>query len=73
MPVIPLVEQRVEQRLDDATPPNAIRKVTDAPPIMAAPNPSTKQVLKLTKWAHLHTMQNNTPGSVSAITNIRTN
>jgi hypothetical protein len=67
------MEQRVEHRVDDATPPNAIRRVTDAPPIMAAPNPTTKQVLKLTRWTHSCTMQNNTPGSVPSITNIRTN
>jgi hypothetical protein len=36
MPVIPPMEQRMEQRVDDATPPNAIQQITDASPIMAA-------------------------------------
>ncbi len=73
VPGIPPIVQRVEQRVDDATPPNAIRRVTDAPPIMAAPNPTTKRVLKLTKQTHSHTTQNNTPGSVPTITNIWSN
>jgi hypothetical protein len=55
VPAIPPIEQRVEQRVDDATPPNAIRRVTDAATIMAAPNPTTKRVLKLTKRTHLRT------------------
>jgi hypothetical protein len=73
VPVIPPIEKKVEQRVDNATPLNAIRHIMDAPPIMAAPNPTTKQVLKLTKRTHSCTMQNNMPGSVLAITNIRTN
>ncbi len=56
-----------------ATPPNAIRQITDAPPIMAAPNPTTKWALKLTKRTHLHMTRNKTPGSVLAITNNWTN
>jgi hypothetical protein len=73
VPVILPMEQRVEQRVDDATPPNAIRQVTDAPPIMAAPNPTTKRVLKSTKRTHSRTKGNNMPGSVPAITKIWTN
>jgi hypothetical protein len=73
VPAIPPMEQRVEQRVDNATPPNAIWQVTDAPPIMATPNLTTKQVLKLNKRTHSRTTQNNTLGSVPAITNIQTN
>jgi hypothetical protein len=70
VPVIPPMEQRVEQRVNDATPPNAIWGVTDEPPFMAAPNPTTTWVLKLTKQSHLHRRQNNLPCSVPAITDI---
>jgi hypothetical protein len=40
------------------------------PPIMAAPNPTTKRQLKLTKCTHAKSTQNNLPGSVPLITNI---
>jgi hypothetical protein len=52
VPAIPPIEQRVEQRVDNATPPSAVQRITDTPPIMAAPNPTTKRVLKLTKRTH---------------------
>jgi hypothetical protein len=74
-PVIKRVEQRVsdieKQRMAPTVPtPTAIKRITNAPPIMAAPNPTKKRQLKLTKCTHVRRTQNNIPGSVPLITNI---
>ncbi len=71
-PYIPPVEQRVEQRMaTDTEPlPPVIQCITDAPPIMVTPNPTTKRTLRLTKRMHMQRTQNNVPGSVPPITNI---
>ncbi len=70
-PYVPLPEQRVEQRViggevDRETIHNDPRPVltciTNAPPIMAAPNPTTKQALKLTKQTHSCWTRNNVRG-----------
>jgi hypothetical protein len=54
-PYIPPMEQRVEQRVaaDTKRPPPVIQRITDAPPIMAAPNPTTKCILRLIKRRHM--------------------
>ncbi len=78
-PYIPPVIKRAEQRVSDietqrmvptVPTPTAIQCITNAPSIMAAPNPTTKRQLKLTKCTHVRRMQNNIPGSVPLITNI---
>ncbi len=58
-PYIPPVIKWAEQRVDDierqaptVPKPTAIQRITIAPPIMAAPNPTTKRQLKLTKHTH---------------------
>ena len=36
-------------------------QMSDTPPIMNAPNPTTKRALKLKKWVHCQLTQNNIP------------
>ncbi len=62
----PCVTPPIEQRMP--LPTTTIQCITDAPPIMNAPNPTQKQRLKLTKWTHSRLTRNNIPGSVPAIT-----
>ncbi len=74
-PYVPPPEQGVEQWVvhakhgmndnDEVIP--ALTRITNALPIMAAPNPMTKQALKLTKCTYSSRMQNNIPGSVPPI------
>jgi hypothetical protein len=70
VPAVILSEQRVEQRVDTTHPclVPALQWLTEAPPIMTAPNPTARCVLKLTRWTHLQHTCNNTPGSIPAIT-----
>jgi hypothetical protein len=67
-----MVEQRVntsdEQRLECFTNVPVLTRITNAPSIMAAPNPTQKRTLKLTKQTHSKRTQNNVPGSVPLIT-----
>jgi hypothetical protein len=60
-PYIPPMEQRVEQRVaaDTELLPPVIQCITDAPPIMDAPNPTTKCTLHLIKCTHMQRTQNN--------------
>ena len=48
-----------EQRVNIPTP---IRRITNAPPIMAAPNPTNKCLLKTTPRSHMRLTRNNIPG-----------
>jgi hypothetical protein len=45
-----------------------LRRMSDAPPIMNAPNPTMKRALKTTKWVHWRITRNNVPGTVPPIT-----
>ncbi len=77
-PHVPSPEQRVEQRVIcskvekvnvNNEPCPVLTRITDAPPIMAAPIPTTKGALKLTKRTHSRQTRNNVPGSMPSITN----
>jgi hypothetical protein len=46
-----------------------LARITDAPPIMSAPNPTTRRELRLTKRTHSWRTRNNIPGSIPLITN----
>ncbi len=79
VPYVPPPEQRVEQRViscedqhmaDNNVDPPILTRITDVPPIIAAPNPTTKQALKLTKQTHSQQTRNNIPGGVPPITNV---
>ncbi len=63
------VEQRVKQRVDvpTLTITMPIALITNAPAIMRAPNPTTKQALKSTPRMHSCCTRNNIPGSVPPI------
>jgi hypothetical protein len=75
-PYIPPPQQRVEQRVNTFGKQRVERftkipfliRITDAPPIMAAPNPTQKRTLKLTKQTYSKRTWNNVPGSVPLIT-----
>jgi hypothetical protein len=68
-------QQRValsdEQRVGTTPDISAIqdlRRMSDAPPIMNAPNPTTKRALQSTKRVHRRITRNNVPGTVPPIT-----
>jgi hypothetical protein len=68
-------QQRVapsaEQRVGTTTGITEIQdlcRMSDAPPIMNAPNPTTKRALKTTKRVHWRLTRNNVPGTVPPIT-----
>jgi hypothetical protein len=66
----PQLEQRVreeEQRVIDETPILTVPRITDAPSIMQAWNPTAKRVLKTTRRIHQQLTQNKTPGGVPLI------
>jgi hypothetical protein len=69
---IPTMEQRVIQRVNknNTSIPTPLIRVTDAPAIMAAPNPTTKRTLRLTPQSHLRQTRKNIPGSVPPITRV---
>jgi hypothetical protein len=47
-----------------------LQGITNAPPIMTAPNPTKKRTLKNTKQMHLRVTRNNIPGSIPTITKV---
>jgi hypothetical protein len=63
-------EQRVEQRVTPIHCADApsLQHITEAPPIMTAPNPTAKRTLKLTKITHSRQRSNKIPGSMPEIT-----
>ena len=70
-PPPPVDEQRVtnaireaEQRVIDESPILTIKRITDAPSIMTARNPTAKRSLKNTPRLHRRVTRNNTPGIV---------
>jgi hypothetical protein len=80
-PYVPPNEQRVPKQrvpkqrvmLDDAEPtnympPQPLARITNAPPIMSALNPTTRRALRLMKRTHSRKTRNNIPGSVPFIT-----
>jgi hypothetical protein len=68
----PPPEQRVTQRVGKDAPATPVITpltcITNAPALMAAPNPTTKRALKLTPWSHVRQTWSNIPGSVPPIT-----
>jgi hypothetical protein len=82
VPYFPPNEQRVPKQrvpekrvtLDDAERTNnmllqLLARITDAPPIMSALNPTTRRALRLTKRTNSRWTRNNIPGSIPLITN----
>ena len=62
-----VVALSAEQRVDttpEITTLQDLRRMSNAPPIMNAPNPTTKQALKSTKRVHRRITRNNVPGTV---------
>jgi hypothetical protein len=70
VPIVTHPEQRVEQRGTPNHHANAVplQRITEAPPIMVAPNPTAKSTLNLMKGRHSRHTRNNIPGSVLEIT-----
>lgn len=62
-------EQRVAHTLPEqrVPTPSSLHRITNAPPIMAAPNPTNKWMIKMTPRSHVRVTRNNIPGSVPAI------
>ncbi len=52
----------------EVTPAESLQRMLNAPPIMNAPNPTTRRALKSTKRVHLRLTRNNVPGTVTTIT-----
>jgi hypothetical protein len=66
-------EQRVraeEQRVIDQSPIITVPRITNAPPIMRARNPTSKRALKSTPRIHARVTRNNTPGKLPAINRV---
>jgi hypothetical protein len=65
------VAQSDEQRVGPTptiTTMDDLRRMSEAPPIMNAPNPTTKRALKATKRVHRRLTRNNVPSTVPPIT-----
>ncbi len=60
-------QQRVRPT-PEVTPTDSLQNMLNAPPIMNAPNPTTRWALKSTKCVHLRLTCNNVPGTVPPIT-----
>jgi hypothetical protein len=65
-----LKEYKRQQRVIDNVPIITIKRITDAPPIMKARNPTAKRQLKNTPQTHQQHTRNNTPGAVPMIKSI---
>ncbi len=52
----------------EVTPAESLQRMSNALPIMNAPNPTTRQALKSTKQVHLWLTRNNVAGTVPTIT-----
>jgi hypothetical protein len=48
----------------EVTPADSLQRMSNAPPIMNVPNPTTRQALKSTKHVNLRLTRNNVPGTV---------
>jgi hypothetical protein len=71
MPVLQRVAPETQQRVGPTphvNPAPSIQQMSNAPPIMKAPNPTMRRALKSTKRVHQRITHNNIPGSVPAIT-----
>ncbi len=51
----------------EVTPAESLQHMSNAPPIINAPNPTTRRALKSTKRVHLRLTRNNLPGTVPTI------
>jgi hypothetical protein len=60
-------QQRVNPT-PEVTPADSLQRMSNTLPIMNAPNPTTRRVLKSTKRAHLRLTRNSVPGTVPPIT-----
>ena len=65
--VAPSAKQRVGTTQETTTMVQDLRQMSNAPPIMNAPNPTTKRALKSTKRVHRRLTRNNVPGTVPPI------
>ncbi len=59
-----------KQRVVDDTPIITIPRITDAPPIMQARNPTSKRALKTAPRIHKRATRNNTPGALPPINRV---
>jgi hypothetical protein len=70
-PVLQRVAPETQQMVGPTphvNPAPSLQRMSNAPPIMRAPNPTMRRVLKSTKRVHQRITRNNVPGSVPAIT-----
>jgi hypothetical protein len=63
VPPAPSVEQRVDEDMDEQRVAHPMTRITDAPPIITAPNPIAPRQLKKTTRAHSCLTRHNIPGS----------
>ena len=69
VPPAPTVEQRVDIDADEQRVAHPITRITDAPPIITAPNPTAPRKLKMTARTHSRLTRRNIPGSTPHIVN----
>jgi hypothetical protein len=69
IPPAPSVEQRVDEAREEQRVEHSVTRITDAPPIITAPNPTAPRQLKKTARTHSRLTRNNIPGSTPHIIN----
>ena len=70
VPPPPPAEQRVDATAEEQRVAHLVTRITDAPPIITAPNPTAPRRLQQTARTHSRITRNNIPGSTPPIVNI---
>ena len=70
VPPAPSVEQRVDEDMEEQRVAHLMMRITDAPPIITAPNSTAPRQLKKTMRTHSRLRRHNIPGSTPQIINI---
>ena len=71
IPPAPSDEQRVDEAMEEQRVERSVTRITNAPPIINAPNPTAPRQLKKTARTHSRITRNNIPGSTPHIINSR--
>jgi hypothetical protein len=70
VPPAPSVEQRVDEDMEEQRVAHPITRITDAPPIITAPNPTAPRQLKKTARTHSRLTRHNIPRSTPPISSM---
>ena len=70
IPPAPSIEQRVDEDMEEQRVAHPMTRITDAPPIITAPDPTAPRQLKKTAITHSRITRHYIPGSTPHIINI---